>query len=222
VDIEGNVDSFGKEISQTQPGSVVIEARDLNLEAAKIRAEGNLKIKADNLISSRNAILDCQNISLDIGSTGRLLVIEDLIADEVYRFGGSLEIYEAAWNDTWRELRLNDSDPPELEPVTIPLHYKTLYVDLDSSMTNQVLVQSLRLRGDDVIIRDKVRLAGELIISSSSVTFDDDFEVIPDPNKTFKWDENVAPGVLSVTNNAALKIPGDVIMGSAKTPYEIL
>ena len=221
VDIEGNVDSFGKEINQTQPGSVVIEARDLNLEAAKIRAEGNLKIKADNLISSKNAILDCQNISLDIGSTGGLLVIEDLIADEVYRFGGSMELYEAAWEDTWRYLILNDADPPETEEVTVPFHYKTMYVDLDSSMTNQVLVQSLRLRGDDVIIRDKVRLAGELIIRSSSVTFDGDFEVIPNPDKTFKWDENVAPGVLSVTNNAAFKIPGDVIMGSAETPYEI-
>ena len=221
VDIEGNVDSFGKKIDQTQPGSVVIDARDLNLEAAKIRAEGNLKIKADNLISSKNAILDCQNISLDIGSAGRVLVIEDLIADEVYRFGGSLELYEAAWDDTWKEMRLNDADPPEFEEVTIPFHYKAWYVDLDSSMTNQVLVQSLRLRGDDVIIRDKVRLAGELIIQSSSVTFDGDFEVIPNPDTTFKWDENVAPGVLSITNNAAFKIPGDVIMGSAETPYEI-
>ena len=92
-----------REIDQTQPGSVVIDARDLNLEAAKIRAEGNLKIKADNLISSKNAILDCQNISLDIGSAGRLLLIEDLIADEVYRFGGSLELYEAAWDDTWKD-----------------------------------------------------------------------------------------------------------------------
>jgi hypothetical protein len=221
VDIEGNVDSFGKEINQTQPGSVVIEARDLNLEAAKIRAEGNLKIKADNLISSKNAILDCQNISLDIGSTGRLLVIENLIEDEVYRFGGSLEIYEAAWNDTWRYLILNDADPPEEEVVTVPFHYKTLYVDLDSSMTNQVLVQSLRLKGDDVIIRDKVRLAGELILRSRSVTFDDDFEVIPNPDKSFKWDETVVPGVISITNNAAFRIPGDVIMGKAEEPYEI-
>ena len=221
VDIEGNVDSLGKKINQTQPGSVVIEARDLNLEAAKIRAEGNLKIKADNLISSKNAILDCQNISLDIGSTGRLLVIEDLIADEVYRFGGSLEMYEAAWDDTWKYFILNDADPPEIEEVTIPLHYKALYVDLASSMTNQVLVQSLRLRGDDVIIRDKVRLAGELIIRSSSVTFDDDFEVIPNPDKSFKWDETVVPGVISITNNAALRIPGDVIMGKAEEPYEI-
>ena len=40
VDIEGNVDSFGKQIDQTQPGSVVIDARDLNLEAAKIRVGG--------------------------------------------------------------------------------------------------------------------------------------------------------------------------------------
>jgi hypothetical protein len=221
IDIEGNVDSFGHKIQQTQPGSVVIEAENLNLEAAKIRAEGNLKIKADNLISSKNAILDCQNISLDIGSTGRLLIIEDLIADEVYRFGGSLELYEATWDDTRVVTRFNDADPPEPEDVTIPLHYKALFVDLHSSMTNQVLVQSLKLRGDDVIIRDKVRLAGELVLQSRSVTFDNDFLIIPDPNKPFKWDATVTPGVISITNNAALSIPGDVAMGSPEQPYDI-
>ena len=210
VDIGTNKDPFGKEIQQTQPGSVVIEANDLNLEAAKIRAEGNLKIKAENLISSKNAILDCQNISLDIGSKGRLLVIEDLVEDEVYRFGGHLELYEAAWDETWKEIRFNNEGEPE--EVTIPYHYKTLYVDLDASMTNQVLVQSLRLRGDDVIIRDKIRLAGEIAIRSSSITFDDDFEVMQDSNKTFKWDNSIADGVISITNNAAFTIPGDVIM----------
>ena len=220
IEIVDNVDELGGEIDQTQAGSVIIEASELNLEAAKIRAEGNLKIKADNLISSKNAILDCQNISLDIGSSGRSLVIDNLIEDEVYRFGGSMEIYEARWEDTWKELRPNDAEPPELEEVTIPYHYKALFVDLNSSMTNKVLVQSLKLRGDDVIIRDKVRLAGELLIRSSSITFDDDFEVIPGRRKTFKWDENVAQGVLSLTNNAALRIPGDVIMGTAETPYE--
>jgi hypothetical protein len=219
VDIEENKDPFDSEIQQTQPGSVVIEARDLNLEAAKIRAEGNLKIKADNLISSKNAILDCQNISLDIGSTGRLLVIENLVEDEVYRFGGHLELYEATWDETWREIRYNEEG--EEEEVTIPYHYKTLYADLDSSMTNQVLVQSLRLRGDDVIIRDKIRLAGEIHIRSSSITFDDDFSVIADPAKMFRWDDRVAPGVISVTNNAAFTIPGDVVMGSVEAPYEI-
>ena len=147
INIDGNVDSFGHVVEQIQPGSVVIEAKNLNLEATKIRAEGNLKIKSDNLISSKNAILDCQNISLDIGSTGRLLIIEDLIADEVYRFGGSLELYEATWDDTRVVTRFNDADPPEPEDVTIPFHYKALYVDLDSSMTNQVLLQSLKTEG---------------------------------------------------------------------------
>ena len=79
VDIPGNVDQLGQKIDQIQPGSVVIEAENLTLEAAKIRAEGNLKIKANNLISSENAILDCQNISLDLGSTQGLLIIEDLV-----------------------------------------------------------------------------------------------------------------------------------------------
>ena len=61
-------------VNQIQSGSVIIESKELNLEAAKIRAEGSLKIKTGNLLSSKNAILDCQNISLDIGSKDEFLI----------------------------------------------------------------------------------------------------------------------------------------------------
>ena len=230
IDIEGNVDSSGQKISQTEPGSVVIDAGNLNLEAAKIRAEGMLKIKAENLISSKNAILDCQNLSLDIGSKGRLLLIEDLVPDEVYRFGGSMELWEGTWSTTWKEcdLVLDDNGFPELdengnlrfEEKTRPFHYKMLVIDTDSSMTNKVHVQSLKLKGDDVIIRDKIRLQGELVFDARSVTFDNDFLVIPAPGDVFKWDKTVASGVNAITNNAVLTLPGDVQMGTIKNRYK--
>lgn len=226
VDIPGNVDQLGQKIGQIQPGSVIIEAENLTLEAAKIRAEGNLKIKANNLISSENAILDCQNISLDIGSTKGLLIIEDLVPDEVYRFGGSMEIYDATWTSSFVTNVVTvtdpDTDPPtiETEQRTIPWHFKMLAIDLDSSTTNQVHVQSLKLSGDDIIIRDKIRLQGELVLQSKSVTFDNDFLVIPTLNKTFRWDQTVAQGVISLTNNAVLTIPGDVEMGQPDNRYK--
>ena len=226
VDIEGNVDSLGQRIDQIQPGSVVIEAENLMLEAAKIRAEGNLKIKANNLISSENAILDCQNISLDIGSTKGLLIIEDLVPDEVYRFGGSMEIYDATWTSSFVTNIVTvtdpDTDPPtiETEQRTIPWHFKMLAIYLDSSTTNEVHVQSLKLSGDDIIIRDKIRLRGELVLQSKSVTFDNDFLVIPSLNKTFRWDQTVAQGVIAITNNAVLTIPGDVEMGQPDNRYK--
>mgnify|MGYP001233086847 CR=1 FL=1 len=230
IEIDGNVDSLGQKISQTQPGSVIIEAKNLNLEAAKIRAEGNLKIKAENLISSKNAILDCQNLSLDIGSSGRLLVIEDLVPDEVYRFGGSMELYEGTWETTWKEcdlvfddngnIELDENGFPKYEEKTWPFHYKMLVIDSNSSTTNKVYVQSLKLSGDDIIIKDKIHLQGELVLNSSSVTFDNDFLVVPPPSDVFKWDESVASGVISITNNAVLSLPGDVQMGTPENRYE--
>ena len=230
IDIEGNVDSLGQKVDQTQPGSVTIDAKNLNLEAAKIRAEGNLKIKADNLISSKNAILDCQNLSLDIGSEGRLLLIEDLVPDEVYRFGGSMELWEGSWETTWKEcdlvldengnVQIDDNGFPEYEEKTWPFHYKMLVIDSKSSTTNKVHVQSLKLKGDDIVIKDKIRLQGELVFDSSSVTFDNDFLVIPAPGEVFKWDESVASGVISITNNAVLTLPGDVQMGTLEKRFK--
>ena len=195
-----------------QAGSVVINADNLNLEAAKIRAEGNLKITANNLISSKNAILDCQNISLDIGSKEPLLVIEDLIADEVYRFGGALEVYEATWEDTYKLITLNDAGEPE--ETTIPFHYKTMYLDVMSSTTNKVLVQSLKLRGKDILIEDKIKLIGDLIFEGESITFNNEFIIDSGRSNKFKWDDNVAKGLISITNNVLLTIPGDVQMGN--------
>jgi len=200
-----------------QAGSVVINADTLNLEAAKIRAEGNLKIKANNLISSKNAILDCQNISLDIGSRNKLLIIKDLIADEVYRFGGSLEMFEAAWDDSYKVYSINDAG--EIEETTIPLHYKSLFLDIESNTTNKVLVQSLKLRGEDIVIEDKVNLIGDLLLESKSVTFNNEFIINKARGKSFRWDNNIAKGLISLTNNVLLSIPGDVQMGSEINPY---
>ena len=211
-------------VNQIQSGSVIIDSKELNLEAAKIRAEGSLKIKTDNLISSKNAILDCQNISLDVGSKDNFLIIEDLISDEVYRFGGTLEAYEATWSDTWKTNRITNpgdgENPPETEEVNVPVWFKALFLDINSSITNQVLVQSLNLKGKNILIKDRVRLVGDMGIEGESITFDNDFRVINGGKEEFRWDDQIARGILSLTNNYLLDIPGDVDMGSANKPYD--
>ena len=63
-------------------------------------------------------------------------------------------------------------------------------------------------------------MQGELVLQSKSVTFDNDFLVIPSLNETFRWDQTVAQGVISITNNAVLTIPGDVEMGQPDNRYK--
>ena len=53
-----------------------------------------------------------------------------------------------------------------------------------------------------------------------SITFDNDFRVINDGKNEFRWDDQIARGILSLTNNYLLDIPGDVDMGSASKPYD--
>ncbi len=57
------------------PGRIAIYAQDLNLSKARISAQAQVVIQASNLVSSAGAIVDCQNLSYNLGSaTGQLNV----------------------------------------------------------------------------------------------------------------------------------------------------
>ena len=76
-----------------QPGRIVIEADNLDLRNARIRAEGGVRIKTRHLVGSTNAVIDCQNLSLDIGNTNGLLVITNMVQEQVERFTGGVKAY---------------------------------------------------------------------------------------------------------------------------------
>ena len=82
------------------PGRVRINADNLNLSETRIRAEGSITINTPNLISSSNAVIDCQNLDFNLASTNGSLRVQNLARDTVARLGGSVRAWSAVWNNT--------------------------------------------------------------------------------------------------------------------------
>lgn len=82
------------------PGRVRIFGDNVNLSETRIRAEGSVVIQTPNLISSSNAVIDCQNLDFNLASTNGNLKIQSLAKDTVERLRGSVNIWSAVWSNT--------------------------------------------------------------------------------------------------------------------------
>jgi hypothetical protein len=82
------------------PGRVRIFAENLNLSETRIRAEGAIVIQTPNLISSSNAVIDCQNLEFSLASTNGNLRVQNLARDTVNRLRGNINVWSAVWSNT--------------------------------------------------------------------------------------------------------------------------
>ncbi len=90
------------------PGRLEITAHNLNLDQARIRAEGFAHIQADNLVSASNAVVDCENLSFDLSATNGNLNVQHLAADSVVRLRGPTAAWSAFWTNNVVEFITNN------------------------------------------------------------------------------------------------------------------
>ena len=82
------------------PGRVRIFADNLNLSETRIRGEGSITVHTPNLISSSNAVIDCENLNFVVASTNGNLRVQNLAPDTVARIKGTVSAWSAVWNNT--------------------------------------------------------------------------------------------------------------------------
>jgi hypothetical protein len=211
-----------------QPGRIVIEADNLDLRNARIRAEGGVRIKTKHLVGSTNAVIDCQNLSLDIGNTNGLLVITNLVQEQVERFTGGVKAYSIAWGNDYVRQGLG-SDPTA--DTTVTLHYHLLVVDAFLNTRTPVIVNDLTATSDTVVFKDPMRITEKLRVNAEHLSIHRDltlgrettvgsgvFSIINGQNR---WDKTVAPDLLYFTNHAQINIPEQAHFGDDRdVPYE--
>jgi hypothetical protein len=227
-----------------QPGRVVIDADNLDLRNARIRAEGGLRIQARHLIGSTNAVIDCQNLSLDLGNTNGLLVITNMVQEQVERFTGGVKAYSIAWGNNYVTQGLG-TDPTA--DTTVNLHYHLLVVDAFLNTRTPVIVNDLtansgKLLKDTtgnlvndasgkVVFKDPMRIAEKLRVNAEHLSVHRDltlgketrvgsgvFSIFTGQNR---WDKTVAPDLLYFTNHARINIPEQAHFGDDReVPYE--
>ena len=211
-----------------QPGRVEIDAENLDLRDARIRAEGGVSIKTRNLIGSEGAVIDSQNLSLDLANKTGLLVITNMVPETVERFAGGVKNYSVVWANNYKVTGMNPDDLAA--ETTISLHYHLLVVDAFIQTDIPVRVNDLTVESDQVIIKDPMWITDSLRVKAERLSLFRDLQL---GKKTYvgaeefsknlgqyNWNKDVAPTLSYFTNYATLNIPAHAHFGDDRDePY---
>ena len=203
-----------------QPGRVKIKAKNLDLTNTRIRAEGGIWVETEHLTSSSNAVLDCQNLYLNLGSTNGLLVVENFAPDYVERSGGVVEASSLAWENKYTIQVFNGSDFEDREVSTV---YSFLIADGQFSLTNKVHAHEVILNSEKVIIEDKLHVLNNFSLKETEeLVLNNYLKLGTGPNSgQYYWDKTVAPVLHSLEINGVLDVPEIQKFGTDREfPYD--
>ena len=82
------------------PGRIEISADTLDLTRTRMRADGLVTLKTPHLLSSSNAVVDAQNLYLDLGSTNGTLRVQNITLASVQRFQGTIACWSGVWTNS--------------------------------------------------------------------------------------------------------------------------
>lgn len=222
------------------PGRVIINAQNLNLEEAAVRAEGYVDIKTRHLVSSTNAIVDSEHLIYDLASTNGLLVMTDLAKETVARMRGDLYVWSGVWQneliESYTSYNLPDPDDEEggepeevviTNAVRVGIH--ALVISADYVLTElPVITHDLKLHSrqadgvqpGDIIMADPVTVARGFYLDGESFTLSGRLRL---SEEVEDWIWTNAPGVMYLTNTGVLQVPNELHLGNDRSQqYEAI
>jgi hypothetical protein len=188
------------------PGEIRIYATNLDLNLARIRAEGELLIQANNLTTNPPFSVDCQNLSYNLGATNGFLHFQNLAKTNVYRLNGAISLQDVVWNDTV-------TVPGGADTNSYPVAFHYLIVDASElSAQLPVSVYDLQLHATNIVVSDQMVIRQNLLLDGKSFTLDSLGNMsfgsgIPTWNYTFM------PTLSYFTNNGSIAVNGNAHFG---------
>ena len=213
-----------------------IYADNLDLTRARIRGEGEIRITANNLLSSSNTVIDCQNMSYILGSSNGNLRVANLANTTVPRLKGEIYAWSAAWQNQLEIITTNytvDTNGAVLTPITNSASLQMHCLMFDSTVLAgelPVLVHDFRTHSTNVIVDDSMNIVESLLVDGASLTLNGDITLT---NYTvvnligivqrvevpgFVWTN--APNVAHFTNTGRFSMPQEAHFGDDRAvPY---
>jgi hypothetical protein len=151
------------------PGRMEFHAsRDMNLSDSDIQSQNYMLIEATNNYSGNtNAQIAAPVLDLNLRTTNSVLIISNLVASQLARFEGTLDLYSARWTNT-----------ETFAGATITNHYHVLFADANFTPNTPERSQDVAIRtvdpggaSDQLIISDLITVTRSLLLDSSSITF---------------------------------------------------
>lgn len=198
------------------PGRVEVYANSLDMSRTRIGTAGLVKITTEHLITSSNAIVDCENLSYDLASTNGNLHVQDLIKPNVDVMRGYVQMWSGYWTNMITQVITNydtSTNPAVYAPITnyVNVGMHALMVNA-SPLANaaSVFVHSLKMKGTNVYFHDNGTVVSEFIINGQSFTLTGDLSLDATlPN----WSYTNAPGLRYFTNTGSLFVQNEMHAG---------
>ncbi|HAM71158.1 MAG TPA: hypothetical protein DCM86_05900 [Verrucomicrobiales bacterium] len=186
-------------------GRVVIDAKKLNLDQVRVRAETAVIIHTDDLVGNKAPIIDAPLLSYDLKSTQPTLVVSNLVSRNASRLIGDVGAYSAQWVNT----STNGGS-------TNTYYFSMLIVDPYLTVTQGVVLQDLKLRGTNVVLHDTFNVGRSFVIDAKALT------VTGSVTNGLNRDINAQSflSVINFTNYGSLYASRDLNLGADRTtPY---
>lgn len=200
------------------PGKIHIYAKDLDLTRTRMSAESEILIQATNLIGSAGAVMDCQNLSYNLGSTNGSLNVTNLAVQTVQRLSGTITEHSDLWTNYYMTVIPNfvtnstagGSMPANVTNVT-EVDIAITVVDASGLTTIQpVTVQDLVLHSTNMVVSDSMNVANSLLFDGQSLTIQGGLNLA---GQVQNWNSATAPTLRFFTNNGSLNILNNAHFG---------
>ena len=192
------------------PGRIEIKADSLDMNKARIRAQGLLSIQANHLINSSNTVIDSENLNYNLGSTNGLLRVQNLVKDEVIRFKGDVKMWSGVWTNGYFDADLTNN---------VLINYHALIIDAQALDDIQpVRIYDFRAKATNVVFSDTGTIGRSFILDSESFTLDGGLTLT---DSIQNWSQVLAPTLKRFTNNGFISIPNEAHFGDdGAAPYQ--
>jgi hypothetical protein len=208
--------------STNAPGRIEIFARNLNLFKTRMSSSSQIQVVASNLVSSAGAVVDCQSLNYNLGSTNGTLNFVDLSVPTVQRLHGTVSEWSALWTNFFVQVYQNfvtnstgtnggfiEADITNVTEVDLAI---TVVDGGGLATTIPVTIQNLALHSTNMIISDAITVSNYMLFDGSSLTISNGGGIVmatglPD------WTTANAPKLRYFTNDGDLTIPVDAHFG---------
>jgi hypothetical protein len=196
------------------PGRVEITGENVDLTRTRIRGTGLVSIKAANLISATNMMLDAENVLFNMAvPSGDTLNVQGTIPEKVVRLNGSLRAWSAIWTNYLGipvTIATTDASGNATNVATnqlVEIDYHALIVDATGLLaTKPVITHDLVLHGDAIVLNDPLSVVRNYFFDTTNLTLNAALNL-----NTNDWYSTNAPSLKSLTIGKAGSITvGDV------------
>jgi hypothetical protein len=221
------------------PGRVQIYADNLDFRSTRVRGEGEVVLKANHLLSSSGAAVDCQNLSYTLGSTNGNLDVVNLAKTTVTRLKGDLFAWSGLWTNQMTFIFANYSVTNTFDTNGVKIGTNAILVPITNTATVglhalildggnlivhlPVITWDMVAHSTNVVLSDNLAVVQSLLIDGQSLTINggltlSNTTVQSTIGQTFSfslddWVFTNAPSLLYLTNNGSLTVPNEAHFG---------